>query len=433
MPIPSRRTVALLVAATALSALSFGLALMAQLVVLAVAWVDGRRAPVPRARRKVEGTLVLNGRVDVQIDVTGAGSRVRITDDSGAGLERMPPASNVPDASGAGGVELSADAQGSVTVGYRLVLRRRGDLELGSIHLRTMGPWGFAWRRTEVTVRDRLRVLPGVQELRRERLPGMRPALAAVGLRRTRRRGEGLEFESLREYQRGDDPRTVDWKASARRTELVVRNYQIERNQTVVLAIDAGRLMREWIGDRERLDYALTSAFLLAERARLYGDRVGVVVFDQEVRTMIPAGRVRLCVRADVSATVESRLVEPNYPMAFATIKRTFRKRALVLMLSDIIDASASRALVDGLVGAVTRHLPVVVALRNPEVEAVSSSAAAAASPYRRAAAEALLESRAKALQSMRRAGVHVVDSAPGDAAGAALDKYAEIKRRGLL
>lgn len=433
MPVLSRRTVGLMIAVTAFSAVSVTLALTVQIVILALAWTDGRRAPVPQARRRVEGTLVLNGMVDVEIDVTGGGTRVRITDDMGPGLERLPPADGTVDASGIGGAELAAGTDGSVTVGYRLALRRRGDLELGSVHLRTLGPLGLAWRRTEVPLRNRLRVLPGVQELHRERLPGMRPALAVAGRRRTRRRGEGLEFESLREYQRGDDPRTVDWKASARRTGLVVRNYQIERNQTVVLAIDAGRLMREWMGDRERLDYALTAAFLLAERARLYGDRVGVVVFDQVVRTMIPAGRVRLAELADTFATVESRLVEPNYPMAFATIKRTFRKRALVLVLSDIIDASASRPLVDGLVGSVTRHLPVVVALRNPEVEAVSATPAGDRSPYRRAAAEALLDSRARALQSMRRAGVHVVDSVPGDAAGAALDEYAEIKRRGLL
>lgn len=384
-------------------------------------------------KRTVEGTLVLNGTVSVELALYGGGRRLRVTDDIGSGLERISPVGDLVDASRPDGARVAMEADGTAVVGYGLVLRRRGDLELGDIHLRSLGPMGLAWRREEVPARDRLRVLPGVQELRRERLPGLRPALAVAGLRRTRLRGEGMEFESLREYQQGDDPRTVDWKASARRTELVVRNYQVERNQTVVLAIDAGRLMREWIGDRERLDFALTAAFLLAERARLYGDRVGVIVFDEVVRTVIPAGRVRLSDLADTFATVQSRLVEPNYPMAFATLKRTFRKRALVVLMSDVIDGSASRALVDGLVGAVTRHLPVVVALRNPDVQAVASTHGGPTSPYRRAAAESLIDARARALQTMRRSGVHTVDVLPGNAATAALDKYAEIKKRGLL
>lgn len=457
--------------ATAASAFSVPSAIGLQLVILILAAVDGRRAPVPSVRRTLGGTQVLNGILDVEIHVSTGGPRARVTDDIGPGLERLPPVDDevvdgadaavvdgigatVVDGSGENGAEVGPDAPG--VVGYRLGLRRRGDLRLGSIHVRTLGPLGLGWRRSTIHTTDVVRVLPGVEELRRERMPGLRPSLAAVGLRRTRRRGEGLEFESLREYRQGDDPRIVDWKASARRTELVVRNYQVERNQTVVLAIDAGRLMREWIGDRERLDYALTAAFLVAERARLYGDRLGVIVFDREVRTLIPAGRVRLSELADTFATVESRLVEPNYPVAFATIKRAFRKRALVLVLSDVIDLSASRALVDGLIGTVRRHLPVVVALRNPDVEAAASgpsatpsrsagvlsrssavpsrsSARPGSSPYRRAAAESVLDARAKALTTMRRAGVHTVDVLPGDAALAALDKYSEIKKRGLL
>jgi uncharacterized protein (DUF58 family) len=208
----------------------------------------------------------------------------------------------------------------------------------------------------------------------------------------------------------------------------------VERNQTVVLAIDAGRLMREWIGDRERLDYALSAALVLAERARSYGDRLGLLVFDDRVRIVMPAGRVRLATLADALAGVEARLVEPNYPIAFATLRRTFRKRSLVFVFSDIIDGAASRALVQGLMGAGARHLPVAVALRNPDVEdAAAGTDGPEIAPFRRAAAEELLEARAKALQVMRRAGVQTVDVPPGSACGSVLAKYTEIKARGLL
>lgn len=411
-------------------------AIIAQLLIVALAVFDGRRADIPTVRRHVRGLRALNAVVEVELRVTAARGRQRVTDDLGPGLERLPalPTSGVIDGSAPGGATFEGHPDEVTTVGYRAALRRRGDLEFGAIHVRSLGPWGLAWRQTIVEAEDRVRVQPGMEELRKERLPGLRPDLAAPGLRRIRRWGEGSEFESLREYRPGDDPRTVDWKASARRPELLVRQYQVERNQTVVLAIDAGRLMREWIGDRERLDYALSAALVLAERARSYGDRLGLLVFDDRVRIVMPAGRVRLATLADALAGVEARLVEPNYPIAFATLRRTFRKRSLVFVFSDIIDSAASRALVQGLVGTRARHLPVVVALRNPDVEAAAAGTdGPEIAPFRRAAAEELLEARAKAIQVMRHAGVQTVDVPPESACGSVLAKYTEIKARGLL
>lgn len=408
-------------------------ATLAQLILLGLVALDRSRATLPSVQRTLRGTATLNGVVDVELRIADARGPVRVTDDLGPGIDRLAPApqEDVLDASGSGGVTFPVG--GPPVARYRIALRRRGDRALGSIHVRALGPWRLAWRPSVHEVRDVLRVQPGLEDLKRDRLPGLRPELVAEGLRRVRRWGEGSDFESLREYQLGDDPRSVDWKASARRPELLVRNYQAERNQTVILAIDAGRLMRERIGDRERLDWALSAALVLAERARTYGDRLGLCVFDDEVRTIMPAGRVRLATLADAFASVESSLVEPNYPIAFATMKRTFRKRALVVVFSDIIDGSASEALIQGLTGAATRHLPVAVTIRNPEIEAVADGVEGRRAPYRRAAAEELLDVRARALQVMRRAGVHTVDAPPRSSTAALLAKYAEIKGRGLL
>ena len=391
---------------------------------------------MPEARRLIEGSPLLGASLAVRLDVRADTGTVRVTDDLGPGLERSAPApeDGVADASSPGGVVLRTDPGGRATAGYRVRLGRRGDLRFGAIHVRTLGPWGLAWRETVIGAEARIRVQPGLDELRKQRLPGLRPSLVTPGLRRVRRWGEGSEFESLREYQPGDDPRTVDWKASARRPDLLVRHFQVERNQTVVLAIDAGRLMRERIGDRERLDHALAAALLVAERARSYGDRVGVLVFDDEVRRLLPARKVAMGDLAETFASVRSRLVEPNYPMAFATLGRAFRKRSLILLFTDVIDAAASRALMGVLVSAASRHLPVAVALRNPQIEEATRSAGASPeSARRRAAGEALLEAREVALQSMRRAGVHTVDVLPPQASAAVLEKYAEVKRRGLL
>ena len=161
---------------------------------------------------------------------------------------------------------------------------------------------------------------------------------------------------------------------------------------------------------------------------------MGLLVFNDRVRLVMPAGRVRLATLADALAGVETRLVEPNYPIAFATLRRTFRKRSLVFVFSDIIDSVASRALVQGLVSTRTRHLPVAVAIRNHDVEdAAAGTDGPEIAPFRRAAAEELLEARSKALQVMRRAGVQTVDVPPGSACGSVLAKYTESKGRGLL
>jgi uncharacterized protein (DUF58 family) len=414
------------------SAFSVTAALLVQGVVVVLAWMDARRARLPDVRRTITGSTALNGIARVEIRLSGMRGPVRVTDDLGPGLERLPlDGDGHVDGSPPQGA-LVEDA--SLPVRYAVALRRRGDLVLGAMHVRALGPWGLAWRRASFDAQDRIRVFPGADELKRKRLPGLRPEITRVGSRRLRRWAEGSEFESLREYRSGDDPRTIDWKASARRPDILVRNYQVERNQTVVLAVDTGRLMRERIGDRERLDHALSSALVLAERALAHGDRIGLIAFDDQVRTVMPAGRARLATLADAFAGIQASPAEPNYPIAFATLRRTFKKRSLVVLFSDVIDASASRALVRAVERAAARHLPLVVALRNPEVEAVAGSPGEGASaPYRRAAAEELLDVRERALQSMRRSGVQVVDAAPGTVSAELLAKYSEIKGRGLL
>jgi uncharacterized protein (DUF58 family) len=425
--------VILLCSAALVSAFSVPTALLFQALIVAAALLDARRAVVPSVRRTLSGSTALNGLARVEIQLSGAQGPVRVTDDLGPGLERLPAGdgSGFVDGSPPEGAVLSDHAR---PIRYAVALRRRGDLTLGDVHLRVLGPWGLAWRGAKIDLHDRIRVFPGAEHIERRKLPGLRPEVARVGPRRTRRWAEGSEFESLREYRSGDDPRTIDWKASARRPEILVRNYQVERNQTVVLAVDAGRLMREQIGDRERLDHALSSALALATRALAHGDRIGLIVFDEQVRTIMPAGRAKLSVLADAFANVQARPVEPNYPIAFAMLRRTFKKRSLVVIFSDVIDGAASRALVRSVEGAAARHLPLVVALRNPEVEAVAAArGAAASSPYRRAAAEELLDARERAIQGMRRAGVQVVDAAPGTISAALLSKYSEIKGRGLL
>lgn len=407
-------------------------------ILLLAVWWDHRRTAPARVDRRVEGSPRLMGTVEVTLRVRGKpGARVRITDDAGPGVERLPPGSegrSLPDASPLQGATLTLDGHGEGWAGYTLLLRERGDRTLGDLYLRTRGGWGLAWREWRIPGEDRIRVQPGMDDLRRARLSGLRHRLHRAGQRRMRRFGEGSEFESLREYALGDDPRTVDWKASARRTTLLVRNFEAERSQNLVLVLDTGRLMREWFVDRERLDVALAAALLLAERARAFGDRVGLMAFDQEVRLLVAPQPVQLGRIADRLADLRTRPVEPNYPAAFASLRRAFRKRALVVVFSDILDAAASNPLVEAVAGVARHHLPMLVALRNPDVEAWASAPVDHPdAAFRRGAAEELLQARASALRALRRSGAQVVDARHATAVEATLSRYVEIKERGLL
>jgi len=202
-----------------------------------------------------------------------------------------------------------------------------------------------------------------------------------------------------------------------------------------MLAIDLGRIMTEEIGGgRSRLDHALSAALLLAYVAGIHQDRVGLFAFADDVQVFLPPSRLGIDRLADILTDVQGRMVEPHYPRAFSVLGRQLKRRSLIVLFTDVIDPGASKALLAHLVPAARRHLPLVVALRNPQVEAAANS------PERdhrslteRAAAEELLDQRARTLAAMRRSGVLVADTLPSDAAPDVLNAYLDVKRRALL
>lgn len=427
---PSGRWLALLAAASPLFLLSPAVALGVDVVLLVLLVLDARSIPAAeqlKAERRAPARVSLGARAEVEVRLdnrTARRVRVRVTDDLPIVLERV----------GEDVRDVWVPARREEQVRYAVKTVRRGDGVFGDLHLRVAGPLGLAWRQRRIPRADAVRVIPGVLEVKRYRLLGMRNRLREAGFRSVRQRGEGGAFESLREYVRGDDPRTLDWKASARRGSLIVRQFELERRQNVVIVIDAGRLMTQKVGDRERLDYALTAALLLADVARVHDDAVGLLVFSDKVETFIPPARNSLTRLADALGEVHAKMVEPNYPAAFTYLARQVRRRSLLVLFTDLIDPLASAAVVSQLSRAADRHLPLAVAIRNPDLEAAAAQPATdEASVYRRAAAEELLQARAAALAAMQRAGVLVADTRPGDAVPAVVNRYLDVKRRGML
>ncbi|MGI9189339.1 MAG: DUF58 domain-containing protein [Longimicrobiaceae bacterium] len=427
--LPTPRLLLALAAAAPLWLLGWRAALAADLLILGAALLDGvlaRGSPSPRVERVAPTRVSLGSLFPVRLEVVNPTPRpltLQVTDDLPGGLERE----------GADRWEAIVAPGDALRVTYTVGAAERGAHALGDVHLRVRGPLGLVWREQRIPRADPLSVQPGIEGLRRQRLLGLR-RLRDAGVRATRERGEGGSWESLREYVRGDDPRGIDWKATARRGEPMVRLREAERSQNVLLVIDAGRLMTERIGDRERIDHALSAALLLAEVATRHGDRVGLMVFAESVRQWIPPRRLPLGRVSEALGAVQPTLAEPNYPAAFLHLARRLRRRSLLVVFSDVIDPRASAALVAHLGRAAGRHLPLLIALRNPDLDVAAEAVVTErADALRRAAAEELLQARAVALAAMRRSGALVADVAAGGAVAATVNRYLEVKRRGLL
>jgi len=269
--LPSPRLLLLLALAAPLFLVGPWVAATGFAVVLLLAAVDTRSAgsALPTIEREAPARMSRRGTTAVRLDLdnpTERSVRVQLTDDLPDALERgawrietdAADATDATDANGEGGeagagrprsapsqatLELDLPPAARTTVAYDVHAEGRGPAELGDLHLRTLGALGLVWRQGRVRARDPVLIQPALHATGRNRLVGLRHRLRLAGLRNVRQRGEGHAFESLREYVRGDDPRTIEWKATARRGDLLVRQFEAERSQNVVLALDAGRLI----------------------------------------------------------------------------------------------------------------------------------------------------------------------------------------------
>ena len=361
--------------------------------------------------------------------------RLALFDQLPAAVEREGDVPLVPLATLALGARPPEPSEAVVPV--TLVGRARGVHALGPVALEVLGPLGLVRRVLRRDPGDRLTVAPSLAGVRRYRLLALQHRLADAGVRNVRRRGHGTTFASLREYVPGDDPRRIDWKATARRGGVIVREHTVEQGQTVLIAVDAGRLMTQLAGDVARFEHALSAALVLADVALSSGDHVGLLLFDDEVRAWVAPARGRESLARMREALVPARatMTEPDYAAAFRTLATRHRRRSLVVLFTDVIDPRASASLIAHTSRSASRHLPLVVALRNDALVAAASPSGRTSSTglYESAAAEELLSAREEALQQMRRAGVDVVDASPTQLSVAVVNRYLEVKARGVL
>jgi uncharacterized protein (DUF58 family) len=316
----------------------------------------------------------------------------------------------------------------------RLTPTRRGDRRPDRVTVRSVGPLGVAARQGRHEVPWRVRVQPSFAS--RVHLPERLARLRQLdGIVAARVRGQGTEFDSLREYVAGDDVRSIDWRATARRSEVVVRTWRPERDRRVLVVVDTGRTSAGRVGDVPRLDAALDAALLLAALASRAGDRVDLLALDREVRAAVEgAGREELLSRlVDAMANLEPALVETDGRRVVSEVLRRSRRRSLVVLLTTLDAAPLEEGLLPVLASLTTRHTVVLASVGDPRVEEMLGSRGDVEAVYAAAAAERARAERRRITALLRRRGVEVVDAPPAEFAPAVADAYLALKAAGRL
>lgn len=435
--LPSRRFVqagaALTVASLAALALpGAGLVLLAlDVLLVAAALLDWLLTPGParlEARRLVPDPMSVLGEHAVALLIRNrarAPLQVRVRDSVPEGLATT--AEEV-----AGPVPAGAEVRWE----YALKPSRRGLFYWGAIQLRYRSLLGLWELQKTIDAPEQARVYPNLASLYRYALLARTNRLATLGIRRVRLRGGAWEFESLRDYVSGDDVRLLDWKASARRRKLIVRNQEAERNQTVLLLLDCGRLMNAEVGGSAKLEYAVNTALILAHVALARGDRVGLCTFSHRVHSWV-APRPHLAHMHLITEALfnqQGNFSETDHARCLRLLASRHRKRALLVVLTDFVDAESGSEMIAHLQQASRRHLVLFTAFKDPHLgEAAHDRPRSTLEGFRKAAATDLLHERRQVLEQLRQMGAHVLDVEPAGVTPPLLNRYLEITFRGLL
>lgn len=383
-------------------------------------------------------TLAVGSRIELPLgaDPAPAARRVQWHLELDGVLEAEIPSGELP------GARLD-----SVSIALRA--RQRGGSRLRAVHLRWTGPLGLAWRFRIDRMEQRIKVLPDLGLVQTAVLAA---PLGASGAQRSRLVGDGSEFEALREFQVGHDPRAMDWKATARHRRLMVREFRAERDQQVVLAIDTGHLMREpraafdpttpvaegeGKGDdpmaMSGLDHAIHAALAVARAALMQGDRVGLLAFDAKPRAFLPASRDPGTISRITSACAELDYTqeETNFTLGVTELTRRFRRRSFVLVMTDFVDTITAELMVDNLTRMAQRHLVVFATFRDAtRARFVAAPPERIEDVHRALVADRLHRERQEVLQRLRNRGVRCIEVSAGQLVGAAVQRYISLMQQ---
>jgi uncharacterized protein (DUF58 family) len=399
---------------------------------------DLLRLPKPgelELQRVWNGPPSLGVRSKVSIELHNFGRRpifARVTDEIPRSLRREPPV-----------VELAVPGGSSASAAYEILPAQRGDLLLGKLYVRYQSALRLAERWAVADTQATVRVLPNIEQAKQQTLYLIRTRQVAMERRRRRLRGLGREFESLREYRTGDEFRNISWTATARRSKLITRVFQVERSQTVWIVLDAGRLLREQIKrgpasllQLSKLDYAVDAALALAQVAMHSGDRVGLLAYGREIQQNRNAGRGATHLHSIVEslALVHAEPYEADHGRAAHALLSEQHRRSLIVWITDLAETAGTPDVVEYALQMTRRHLVLFAAVGQPDLNArVAQHPESEEEMFRYVAAIEIVQRRELLLRRLRQRGVLAMELMPGALAASLVNQYLDIKDRSLI
>lgn len=316
-----------------------------------------------------------------------------------------------------------------------LAAARRGSALIEALSIRWTGPLGLVWKQRRFAIDGRVGIVPNLRAVTEE---GSRlfQRNSWFGLRQQRLRGEGTEYEALAEYQPGMDRRAIDWNASARHVKLLAKEYRVERDNRVVLAIDAGRTMAEPVGAMPRVDRAVSAALLLAYVGLKLNDRISLFSFAAKPQAMTPAYMHTQDFPAlqRAASLIDYAHVESNFTLALSTLGATLNRRSLIILFTEFTDATSADLMIRAAGRLVKKHRLLFVVLKDEELESEERRRPESAADITRSnVAASMLRDRQLVIARLQRLGADVIEVPADTMAAGAVEAYLGIKRGGTL
>ena len=420
-------------------------------LVLLAATLDGLRLPGPgrlTAERSWSNAPALDSETEIELAIENSARMIvvcRLLDDLPPSLAAEPEVH-----------ELTVFPRVTAKLRYRVEPRERGDWDTGCLYVRYRSGLGLVekWARARLT--QTVRVYPALRTGEEQQIFLARSRQIDLQLRQARQRGLGRDFESLREYREGDDLRDVCWTATARRGDLVTRQYQTERSQPVWVVLDCGRLMRSRVAVstpkagalagnertaqvarvHSKLDHACTTAVALAQLALYSGDRVGLLAYGQGIQQRLLPGRGAAHLRQLIESLAQVRAEggEADHLRATATLNRLQPRRSLILWVTDLAETAMRPEVIDGALQLLRRHVLLFVAMAQPEVDEIAGRRPADLDQlFLSAAAQEMAGRRELLLARLHEQGALTMDLNPEALTSSVLNQYLTVKERAMV
>jgi len=421
------------------------------LLVLIAAVLDCARLPRANklaAMRSWSNAPSLDSQTEIELTIENQGSVIiqcRLIDDLPSALRDAAAQQEM--------IRVSSFPRVPASVRYRIEPQERGDCTTGQLYIRYRSPLGLAERWGKAPLQQTLRVYPALRTGEEQQIFLARSRQIDLQLRQTRQRGLGRDFESLRDYRPGDDMRDICWTASARRGNLITRQYQTERSQPVWIVLDCGRLMRSRVvaapgtkaamplapgslREHSKLDHACTTAVALAQLALFSGDRVGLLAYGQTIQQRLLPGRGAAHLRQmiELLAQLRAESSEADHLRATTLLGRLQPRRSLILWVTDLAETAMRPEVIDGAMHLLRRHVLLFVAMAQPEVDAIAQDRPNNVDQmFRAAAAQEMAGRRELLLARLHEQGALTLDLNPEAVTSSVLNQYLKVKERAML